>query len=256
MFENNIKKILASSRTAWGISLTDASELSAVLSVNAGPDFLWVDLEHRSYEVDHIRWIPVICRRKNCACVVRVAGLDPQLIKKALDIGANTIMIPQVNTAEEAARAVRAAKYPPEGSRGITPLWTFFMDVEWADYLPVANQETCIIVQIETPEGMKNLDAIAAVEGVDVVFAGPMDLSASLGHIGQTRHPEVLRFLEDFPARVRRAGKAAGVTFGDPKDCQEAWAQGFRFISCGSLLSLGDRGAREMLAKFRALEPG
>jgi len=256
MFENTIKQTLAASRTAWGISLPDASEFVAALSVNAGPDFLWVDLEHRPYEVDQIRWIPIICRRKNCACVVRPAGLDPQLIKKALDIGANTLMIPQVNTAEEAALAVRYAKYPPEGSRGISPLWTFFMDVSWDDYLPAANRETAIIVQIETPEGMKNLDAIAAVEGVDVVFAGPMDLSASLGHIGQPRHPKVLRFLEDFPERVRRAGKAAGVTFGDPKQCQEAWEQGFRFISCGNLLSHGDRGTREMLANFRALENG
>ncbi|MES2790334.1 MAG: aldolase/citrate lyase family protein, partial [Planctomycetota bacterium] len=121
MFENRVKELIAKSQGVWGVSLPDASDLTAKLTVDSGIDFLWVDLEHRSFEVDAVRWVPIICRQKKCACVVRVAGLDPQLIKKALDIGANCIMVPQINTAEEARLAVQYAKYPPQGSRGISP---------------------------------------------------------------------------------------------------------------------------------------
>lgn len=254
MFENRVKTLIAAARGIWGVSLPDASDLTAKLSVDTGIDFLWVDLEHRPFEVDAVRWVPIICRQKKCACVVRVAGLDPQLIKKALDIGANCVMIPQVNTAEEARLAVQYAKYPPIGSRGISPLWTVFMDVAWDDYLPVANQETSVIVQVETPEGMRNLEAIAAVEGVDIVFAGPTDLSASLGHIGKVNHPEVQAFLADFPKRVRACGKTAGITFADPDACQRAYEQGYRFISFGNILNHGTKGIKTELQRFRSLE--
>jgi len=253
MFQNRVKTLLAESRGVWGVSLPDASDLMAKLSVDTGIDFLWVDLEHRPFDAYEVRWVPILCRQKGCACVVRVAGLDPQLIKKALDIGADTIMIPQVNTAEEARLAVQYAKYPPLGSRGISPLWTIFMDVPWDDYLPAANQETCVIVQVETPEGIRNLEAIAAVEGVDVVFAGPTDLSASLGHIGKANHPDVQNFLADFPKRVTACGKAAGITFADLDACQRAYEQGYRFISFGSILNHGMTGMKAELKRFRQL---
>lgn len=254
MFENPVKQRFAKSRAAWGASLLDASDLMAKMTIDAGVDFLWVDLEHRPYDVSDVRWAPILCRQKGCACVVRVAGLDPQLVKKALDIGANCVMYPQINTAEEARLAVQYAKYPPVGTRGISPLWTVFMDVAWDDYLPVANRETCVIVQIETPEGIRNLEAIASVEGVDVVFAGPMDLSASLGHIGKPGHPEVQKFLADFPSRVARCGKTPGITFADPDACERAYRQGYRFISIGSILNHGQRGLVAELGRFRALE--
>lgn len=253
MFDNRVKKLLAQGQPAWGASLPDASDLLAKFTVNTDVDFLWVDLEHRPFDTAEVRWVPVICRGKGCACMIRVAGLDPQLIKKALDIGANCIMVPQVHTAEEARLAVRYAKYPPQGSRGVSPLWTFFMDVSWDDYLPAANDETCVVVQIESPEGIKNLDAIAAVEGVDVVFAGPMDLSASLGHIGRPDHPDVQRFLEDLPRRVARHGKAAGITFGNLDACKKAYGQGYRFINFGSILSHGTMGLTGELKVLREL---
>ncbi len=254
MYENKVKERFKNSRCVWGVSLTDASDLEAKLTVSTGVDFLWVDLEHRPFDVNDVRWVPIICRQHDCSCVVRVAGLDPQLIKKALDIGANCVMIPQVNTAEEARLAVKYAKYPPQGSRGISPLWTVFMDVPWDEYLPVANNETCVIVQIETPEGIRNLEEIANVEGVDVVFAGPTDLSASLGHIGQTRHPDVLAFLEDFPRRVQACGKMAGITFADLDSCDRAYQQGYRFISFGSISCHGQQGLKTHLKRFRGLE--
>lgn len=252
-FENRVKKRLAEGKTAWGASLADASDLAAKFTINAGVDFLWVDLEHRPYDVAEVRWVPILCRQKGCDCLVRVAGLDPQLIKKSLDIGANAIMVPQVNTADEARLAVQYAKYPPQGTRGISPLWTFYMDVPWDDYLPVANAETCVVVQVETPQGIANLDDIAAVEGVDVVFAGPMDLSASLGHIGKPGHPDVQRFLQEFPRRVAAHGKAAGITFGDFESCKKAHEQGYRFINFGNLLGHGATALTADLQRLKKL---
>jgi 4-hydroxy-2-oxoheptanedioate aldolase len=254
MFENKVKKLLAEGKAAWGASLPDASELIAKLTVDTGVDFLWTDIEHRPFDIYEVRWVPMICRRKGCVPVVRVAGLDPQLIKKALDVGASAIMVPQVNNAAEARRAVEYARYPPEGSRGVSPLWPIFMDVSYDDYLPHANAETCVIVQIESPAGIENLEAIAAVEGVDVVFAGPLDLSASLGHIGQTGHPEVRKFLEEFPRRVARCGKASGITLVGYEPCKRAYEQGYRFINIGNLAFQGTIGLSADLQKLRQLE--
>ena len=256
MFESRIKQRLSSSRTAWGAAAPDTSEFVAKLTINCDIDFLWIDLEHRPYGTYEVRWIPILCRQMDCTPMIRVPGLDSSWIKKALDIGASAIMIPQVNTADEAKRAVEFAKYPPAGSRGISPLWTTLMDVSWDDYLPAANDETCVIVQIESSAGIDNLDAIAAVDGVDVVFAGPADLSASLGVIGQFGHPELQRFLAEFPARVAEHGKPAGITFGTFDECRRAYDQGYRFINIGSLLNYGINGLKSALEQLRGQEDG
>src|SRR5262249_43424766 len=173
MFESKVKRLLKQGKAAWGASLPDASDLIAKLTVDAGGDFLWIDTEHRPFYVNEVRWVPILCRQKGCVPLIRVAGLDPQLIKKGLDIGASAVMVPQINNAQEAKLAVQYAKYPPQGSRGVSPLWTIFMDVAYADYLPAANNETCVVVQIESPEGVANLERIAEVEGLGRVFPRP-----------------------------------------------------------------------------------
>ena len=254
MFTNRVKKLLSEGRAAWGAGIPDASEFVAKMTVNCDVDFVWIDLEHRPYGPHEVRWIPIICRQAGCAPMIRVPGLDPIWIKKALDIGANTIMVPQVNTADEAKRAVEYAKYPPDGSRGITPLWTMQMDVTWDDYLPAANDETCIVVQIETPIGIENLDEIAAVDGVDVVFAGPADLSASLGIIGQFAHPKLQEFLAEFPKRVAASGKPAGITFSTLEQSQRSYEQGYRFINVGTLVHYGIDGLKNALGQLRRQE--
>ena len=254
MFESKVKQLLSQGKAAWGASLPDASDLIAKLTVDTGIDFLWIDTEHRPFDTAAVPWVPIICRQKGCVPLLRVAGLDPQLIKKALDIGASAIMVPQINNAAEARRAVQYAKYPPQGTRGVSPLWPLFMDVPYDQYLPAANGETCVVVQIESPEGIENLEAIAAVDGVDVVFAGPLDLSASLGHIGQTSHPSVLKFLEDFPRRVARCGKASGIALVGYEPCKRAYEQGYRFINIGNLAMQGMIGLTADLKKLRQLE--
>jgi 2-keto-3-deoxy-L-rhamnonate aldolase RhmA len=144
-----------------------------------------------------------------------------------------------VNTAEEARLAVRYCQYPPAGSRGVSPLWPIFADVSYQDYLRAANDETCVIVQVESPEGIRNLEAICAVEGVDVVFAGPLDLSAALGHIGELDHPELKKFLAEFPGRVAACGKSAGITIRGLEASRLVYEQGYRFIVIGNVVSHG-----------------
>ena len=251
-FENSIKRCLAGGGAAWGAAVSDSSELAAKLTINCGVDFLWIDLEHRPYGTHEVRFLPLLCRLAGVSAMVRVPGLDSSWIKKALDIGASTIMVPQINNADEARRAVEYAKYPPQGSRGISPWWTTLLDVSWDDYLPVANDETAVVVQIESPQGMENLDEIAAVDGVDVVFAGPADLSASMGVIGQFNHPTLQKYLAEFPARVESHGKAAGITFGAVEPCLRARDQGYRLINVGSLLQFGIDGLKSALETGRS----
>lgn len=253
MFENKIKKLLAQGKPAWGAGLPQASDLIAKLTIDTGIDFLWIDTEHVPYSFESISMIPIICRRNDCVPMIRVAGLDPVLIKKALDIGASTLVIPQVNSAEEARLGVSYAKYPPQGSRGASPTWTFFMDVSYDDYLPAANGETCVVVQIETPDGIKNLEAIAEVEGVDVLLAGPLDLSASLGHIGQIDHPAVQEFLEEFPQRVAKAGKSSGIALGGIEAAQKAYERGYRFINFGNVLWQGKVSLTKDIKQLREM---
>src|SRR5262249_52423405 len=187
------------------------------------------DTEHSTFGLDDVRTVPVLARQNGCMPMIRVSGLDSNLIKKALDLGASAVMVPQVNNAEEARCAVRAAKYPPEGTRGVSPLWTFYRNISWSDYLPHANEEICVVVQVESLEGMETVEAIADVEGVDVVFAGPADRSASMGIIGQTSHPKLKSFLAEFPKRVTSMGKTAGMTVGTVEEARELHAQGYRF---------------------------
>jgi len=177
-------------------------------------------------------------------------------MKKALDIGAQAVMVPQIDNAEQARLAVQYAKYPPVGTRGISPMWTFYNDIQWSDYLAHANSETLIVVQVESIEALDQVEAIAAVDGVDVVLAGPMDLSAALGHIGEIGHPDVQKFLADFPARVAKMGKTAGIALGSYDSAVTAWQQGYRYINFGNLYFDGVHGIKASLAKLRELEIG
>ena len=254
MFQNRVKQLLEAGQAAWGSSLADASEILAQTTIETGIDFLWIDLEHRPYEVEAVRWIPLLCRRNACVPLIRVAGLESHLIKKALDVGASAIMVPQINSASEAERAVQYCKYPPEGTRGVSPLWTVFEGVSWSDYLPQANRETLVVVQIETVQGIENLEAIAAVPGVDVLFAGPADTSAALGHIGEIQHPDVQGFLADFPRRVAPSGKASGITLQSVEECKTAYEQGYRFISCGNVVLSGKAALSSDLSRLRSME--
>jgi 4-hydroxy-2-oxoheptanedioate aldolase len=250
---NKIKELLKSGGTAWGASTFGPSPMIAKFAATTGVDFVWIDTEHSSFGAESIEVLPPLIRQSGAMPMIRIAGLDPSLMKKALDIGGQAIMIPQIDNPEQARLAVQYAKYPPMGTRGISPMWTFYNDVPWSEYLPIANDETMIVAQVESVEALSKVEAIAAVDGVDVVLAGPMDLSAALGHIGEIGHPEVQKFLEDFPARVSAMGKTPGIALGSYESAELAFKRGYRFINFGNIVFDGIHGIKANLAKLKAL---
>ncbi|MBZ2184937.1 MAG: hypothetical protein K7J46_09510 [Bryobacter sp.] len=253
---NPVKKLLAAGGTAWGASTLGPTPLIAKLTATTGVDFVWIDTEHSSFGAESIELLPPLIRQSGAMPLVRVAGIDSSLIKKALDVGAQGIMVPQVDDAAEARRIVQYAKYPPVGTRGVSPMWTFYNDVPWGEYLPEANEESLIVAQVESLAGMENVEAIAAVEGIDVVLAGPMDLSASMGLIGQLQHERVQQFLAEFPARVSSQGKVAGIALGSVESAEKAWRQGYRFINFANAVFDGLSGIRRGLAHLKSVAEG
>lgn len=248
---NPVKRILSTGGTAWGASTLSPNPLIAKLTATSGADFVWIDTEHASFGAESIEMLPPLIRQSGAMPLIRVAGLDPNLIKKALDIGGQGIMIPQIDSPAQARLAVEYAKYPPLGTRGISPMWTFYNDVPWSEYLPIANDDTLIVVQVESIAALDQVEAIAAIEGVDVVLAGPMDLSAALGHIGQIQHQAVQDFLASFPARVASAGKIPGIALGSVESAEKAWQQGYRFINFANIVFDGLHGIKAGLAHLR-----
>lgn len=189
MVPNPLKQKLRNGDLVLGTALAAPSARVTVASCQTGIDFLWMDTEHSPYGTEALDVLPVLARQNGVAPMIRVAWNDPALIKKAVDVGAVAIMVPQVNTAEEAAKAVEHTFYPPLGNRGVSPNWPHLAGVNWFEAIQQANDETVLIVQMESQEAYDNLDEIIKVPGIDVLFVGPMDLSASLGVITQMQDP-------------------------------------------------------------------
>jgi 4-hydroxy-2-oxoheptanedioate aldolase len=169
------------------------------------------------------------------------------LLKQYLDIGFQTLLVPFVETPEQAAELVRAMHYPPKGVRGIGV--GLARAARWnriPNYLDRADDEICLLVQIESQLGLDNLEAIAAVEGVDGVFIGPSDLSAALGYRGQPGHPEMIAVIEKAIARIAATGKASGILAIDPTFAARCIALGCRFVAVGTDVSILARGASEL----------
>ena len=177
---------------------------------------------------------------------------DAPLIKQLLDVGTQTLLIPVVESAEQAASAGRATRYPPRGIRGVGS--ALARSSRWnqiGDYLHTADDQMCVLVQVETRKGIENLAAIAATEGVDGVFFGPADLSASMGLLGQPAHPEVQRTILDGIAAVRAAGKAPGVLAPDPKLARMYLDAGALFVAVGVDTTLLTRACRDLAAAYK-----
>lgn len=177
---------------------------------------------------------------------------DTALIKQVLDIGVQTLLVPMVESADQARELVRAIHYPPHGVRGVGS--ALARASRWNSipgYLDKADEQMCLLVQIESREGLANLDAIAAVEGVDGVFIGPADLSASMGFRGNPGHPEVQAAIEDAIARIRQAGKAAGILSADEKLARRYIELGAAFVAVGVDTTVLMRGLQTLAATFK-----
>jgi 4-hydroxy-2-oxoheptanedioate aldolase len=183
--------------------------------------------------------------------VVRPAWNDMVLVKRFLDIGAQTLLLPYVQTVEEASNAVRYSRYPPQGVRGVAGSTRAAGYGRIKDYMNRAHEELCVLVQAETRLALRNLEGIAAVEGVDGIFIGPNDLAADLGHLGNWQHPEVWKVMEDAAKRIRKAGKAPGILVGevDGKRCLD---MGYLFVAVGADTGMLVRGSDALAARFRS----
>jgi 4-hydroxy-2-oxoheptanedioate aldolase len=251
MYENKFKAALAAKQQQIGLWMSLANSYSAELCATAGFDWLLLDGEHAPNDLRAtLEQLQAVAPYRSHPIVRPVSG-DPALIKQLLDIGAQTLLVPMVDDAGQARRMVSAMRYPPEGIRGVgsgvarVSRWGMR-----ADYLDVANDEVCLLVQVESREALDNLESICAVDGVDGVFIGPADLSASLGHRGNPGHPEVQAAIEDAIGRIVASGKAAGTLVSDNKLARRYLELGCTFVAVGLDVRILAAGVRSLRAEF------
>jgi 4-hydroxy-2-oxoheptanedioate aldolase len=249
---NPFKRALREGRAQIGLWLGLADPYVAEVLATAGYDWLLIDAEHAPNNVRQVLGQLQAIAPYDSHPAVRPVNDDPALIKQYLDVGAQTLLVPMIDTAEQAARVVAATRYPPKGIRGLgTGLARAARWNQVTGYLHKADEELCVLVQVETVKGMANLEAIAAVEGVDGVFFGPSDLSASMGFLGRVDAPEVMQAIAEGIAIVRRAGKAAGILAVEPTMARRCLELGAQFVAVGVDTTLLARASRELLQSFK-----
>jgi 4-hydroxy-2-oxoheptanedioate aldolase len=183
--------------------------------------------------------------------VVRPAWNDPVLFKRFLDIGVQSFLVPWVQNAEEARRAVAATRYPPEGIRGVATTVRANRYGRIKDYIARVHAELCVVVQLETRVALGNLEAIAAVDGVDGLFIGPSDLAADMGHVGNSAHLDVRAAIDDAITRIVKTGKFAGILAPVEADARRWMALGCLFVAVGSDVGILARQSEALAAKFK-----
>jgi len=247
---NNFKQALRAGTPQIGIWSSLSSHIVVEVLAHAGFDWVLLDTEHSPNELPMVQAQLQAMVGGSATPIVRPAWNDMVLIKRYLDIGAQTLLLPYVQTVEEASNAVRYTRYPPQGVRGVAGSTRAAGYGRIKDYMKRAHEELCVLVQAETRLALKNLEGIAAVEGVDGIFIGPNDLAADLGHLGNWQHREVWKAMEDAAKRIRKAGKAPGILVGeaDGKRCLD---MGFLFVAVGADVGMLARGADALAAKFR-----
>ncbi|MGD9831737.1 MAG: HpcH/HpaI aldolase/citrate lyase family protein [Piscinibacter sp.] len=234
-----------------GTWIMSASPLVAEATGHAGFDWAVIDMEHSPLDMMDVLQMMQALSCTKMVPIVRVAWNDAVLVKRVLDAGATTVMFPFVQTADEAARAVAATRYPPQGVRGMAGMSRASRFGTLPNYLATANRQMGVIVQLETAQAIERIDAIADVDGVDGLFIGPADLSASMGYVGQLTHPAVMDRMAHAVLRCKAIGKPVGTIGGDPESVAQYRAAGFDYVAVGSDLGLFMQGARSAIAALR-----
>lgn len=234
------------------INLPSAS-IAEVLAA-AGYDWLFVDGEHGALGAAELLSILQAVDR-DIACIVRIPELDGGAIKRALDLGAAGIIVPQVETADQAAEAVRLARYAPEGERGMGLARAHRYGFGFREYVATANDEIAVVIQAEHARAVDNIEAIAAVGGLDAVFIGPYDLSASLGHPGEIQHPEVVAAIDRITAACRSANMPLGYFGIDANAVAPLMHNGYTLICAAVDCVLLGQAAKRLLDELRTHAP-
>lgn len=248
---NAFKRALREGRPQIGLWSVLADASVAELLGASGYDWLLIDMEHAPNELPGVQAQLQALRGSATTPIVRPPWNDMVWVKRVLDLGVQTLLVPYVQTAEEAAQAVAFMRYPPAGRRGVAGGTRATQWGRVRDYYKRVEEELCLLVQVESRQGLENLDAIAATPGVDGVFIGPADLSADMGHLGDPQHPDVQAAIGDAVRRIRAAGKAAGI-LARGEDGARRWLEaGCLFVAVGVDASLLAQAADGLAAKFR-----
>lgn len=234
-----------------GTWIVSASPLVAEAVGHAGFDWGVLDMEHAPADMMEVIHMLQAVSSTKMVPVVRVPWNDAVTIKRVLDAGATTLLVPLVQDADEARQAVAATRYPPHGVRGVAGMTRAARFGMTHNYLQHANDNMGVIVQLETPQALQNLEAIASVEGVDALFIGPADLSAAMGHLGQLTHSAVLDQMNRAVERAKGARKPIGTLGGTPEVVAQYRAIGFDFVAIASDLGLLVRGAQQAISALR-----
>jgi len=249
---NVFKVALSTAVVQYGLWLGLADACTTELCATAGFDWLLIDGEHGPHDLRTMLASLQAIAPYRSHPVVRIPHGDASLIKQVLEIGVTTLLVPMIEQAQQARDLVRAMRYPPAGIRGVGS--GLARSSRWSadtTYLRTANERMCLLVQVETVEGLAHLDEIAAVDGVDGVFIGPADLAASLGHLGRPDHPEVQAAIADAFERIEAAGKAAGILALDEERARQYLSQGARFIAVGIDATLFATAVRALATRFK-----
>jgi 4-hydroxy-2-oxoheptanedioate aldolase len=249
--ENPFKRALAEGRPQIGLWCTLSSHVVIEVLAGSGFDWLLLDTEHSPNE------LPMVLSQLQAAAgypthaVVRPAWNDMVTIKRLLDVGAQSLIIPYVQNAEEARRAVAYTRYPPDGKRGVSGVSRATRFGRIADYGRRAHQELCVAVQVETREALTHIEEMAAVSGVDGIFVGPADLAADMGRVGEQGHPEVQAAIEDAITRIRRAGKAPGILYADEARVRRYLELGALFVAVGVDAAILARETQALAVRYK-----
>jgi 2-keto-3-deoxy-L-rhamnonate aldolase RhmA len=221
----------------------------------SGFDFLLIDGEHSPFNETDLRDALIACDNTPAETLVRVRANEEARIKLALDLGADAILVPMVNSVEAARRAVQAAKYPPLGGRGIGPWRCSDYYRNFGDYVKEANDTTALIIQIENKDAVAAIDEIIAVDGIDAIFVGPADLSASLGHGTNSGNPDTVAAIERVAEACRAKGMPMGIDCLSPEHISRWGALGYRIFTFGADFEYLSEGASAAATSARSAMP-
>lgn len=250
--QNSFKRALQAGRAQIGLWSSLSSNYTVEVIAGAGFDWILLDTEHSPNDLESVLSQLQAAAPYPAQAVVRVAWNDMVLIKRMLDIGAQSLLVPYVSTPEEAAAAVSYVRYPPAGVRGVAGTTRASRFGRVKDYAKRAHEEICLLVQVETQRALDNLEAICAIDGVDGVFIGPADLHASLGYPGEIANAKVKPLIDEAIRRIRKAGRAPGILTPNEADARHWLACGALFVAVGADVGILARGAESLAAKFKS----
>lgn len=249
---NHFKRALKTGQPQFGLWLGLPDSICAEIGASAGFDWVLIDSEHAPYTMRDIHNSLQAVAPYEVSSIVRPVAGHTEILKQLLDVGAQTILVPMVETAEQARKLAKDVLYPPQGIRGVGS--SMARAACWngvKDYLHNANQEICLLVQVESEVAMQNLAEIVTVEGVDGVFIGPNDLAAAMNHVGNAAHPDVAKVIDAGLETILASDKAAGILAVDESRAKDYVARGVNFIGVGVDASLLATAVRQLAKRYK-----